>query len=278
MLCFAANSLLCRLALAPHTIDPASFTTIRVASATLVLALILMIRGMGRPKVSFSNWPSTAALLGYLLFFSFAYARLNAGTGALLLFGAVQLTMFAVALWHGERLPMLSWAALAVAVAGLVYLVLPGVAAPDALGAIMMAVSGAAWGIFTLLARRFPNAVQANADNFLACLPVAVVINLLSASQVHVSDTGLALAVASGALASGVGYLIWYAALQNLARTHAATVQLVVPAIAALGGAVLLSEPVTIRLVVASIAVLGGVAVVLTRKQPAPRISGRTAS
>lgn len=277
MLCFAANSLLCRLALAPHAIDPATFATVRVASAAIVLTLIMVLSGMGLPKISLSSWKPTLALLGYLLTFSFGYARLETGTGALLLFGAVQLTIFTVALWRGERLPLLSWIALAVAAAGLIYLVMPGVSAPDPLGALFMIVSGVAWGAFALLARDLPNAIEANADTFLLCLPVMMAVNVGAAGQFHVSGTGLALAVASGAIASGVGYVIWYAALRGLARTHAATVQLVVPVIASFGGVMLLSEPVTARLVIASVAVLGGVAGVLMRRNPVLIVSEETA-
>jgi drug/metabolite transporter (DMT)-like permease len=265
MICFAANSLLCRLALADHAIDPATFTTVRVASASVALALIMLSHGK-RPTIALRNWKPAAALLGYLLLFSFAYARLNTATGALVLFGAVQMTMFAVALWHGERLPPLSWGALLMAVAGLVYLMLPGIAAPDPLGGLMMVGSGMAWGTFTLLARGFPDAVEANTSNFVACLPVVALVNVASESHFHVTAIGLGYAIGSGVFASGFGYVIWYAALKGLARTRAAIVQLVVPILAAIGGIIFLSEPVTSRLVISCVAVLGGVAIVLGQR------------
>ena len=267
MSCFGANSLLCRLALAPRLIDPATFSTVRVLSAVAVLTGVVVARSRRLPRVRLANWRTTASLFAYIIFFSFAYTRLSAGTGALILFGTVQFTMFAVALWRGERLPPRSWAALALAVCGQVYLVLPGVTAPDPLGAAFMAIAGVAWGLFSLLARSFGDPVDANADNFAGCIPLVALVSIGFAGDFHATMSGIALAVASGAIASGVGYVIWYAALRGLPRTHAATVQLSVPAIAAFGGVVLLSEPITARLVIASIALLGGVAVVVTRRK-----------
>jgi drug/metabolite transporter (DMT)-like permease len=268
MLCFAANSLLCRLALAPDLIDPASFTTVRVLSAGLMLALIVGLRQRALPDLRYAKPRSVAALFAYLIFFSFAYTRLSAGTGALILFTCVQLTMFAVALREGERFTGAAWAGLAVAVAGLVYLVLPGLAAPDPLGALLMAGSGIAWGCYSLSARGVDRPLEANAVNFLGCLPPALAINLFAAGEAHASAPGLAFAIASGAIASGLGYAIWYRALQHLTAARAATVQLSVPAIAALGGVLLLAEPLTLRLLIASAATLGGIAVVLTRRTP----------
>jgi drug/metabolite transporter (DMT)-like permease len=269
MLCFAANSLLCRMALAPHLIDPATFSTVRVASAVAVLTVLVVGRGGRLSGPAQANWWSVGCLLAYLLFFSFAYARLSAGSGALILFGAVQLTMFAAALHQGEHFAPLSWIALAVALLGLVYLVLPGVTAPDPIGAFFMAVAGVAWGIFSLLARGVTRPTEANASNFIYCLPLVAIASFWFSGDFKASPTGLVLAVASGAIASGLGYVIWYAALRTLSRTQAATVQLTVPAIAAFGGVLLLSEPVTIRLVVASCALLGGVAVVIARQSAA---------
>jgi drug/metabolite transporter (DMT)-like permease len=271
ILCFAANSLLCRMALASHAIDPATFTTVRVASAGFVLSVIMSPRDKSWLKTVFQNWKSAAMLLAYLILFSFAYTRLNAGTGALLLFGAVQLTMFTVALWHGERLPALSWAALSIAGAGLIYLVSPGMAAPDTPSALMMTGSGIAWGAFTLLARSFSNPVEATASSFVACLPVVAIINIAAHADFNATPAGVGYAVASGALASGVGYVIWSMALHRIARAHAATIQLTVPALTAAGGMIFLSEPLTLRLLISSIAILGGVAVVLTQ----PGIFGR---
>jgi drug/metabolite transporter (DMT)-like permease len=263
MCCFAANSLLNRLALASGVIDPASFTLVRVLSAAMILTLLVLARRASRPRFGSISWRSILALFAYLIAFSFAYTRLSAGAGALVLFGSVQLVMYIVALWHGEQLPVLSWAALATAACGLVYLAAPGLDAPDPVGTILMTVAGLAWGTFSLLGRGSSDPVGANMANFVGCIPLAGIASLLSASHFHISVAGVMLAVASGAIASGLGYAIWYAALKRLPRTHAAAVQLSVPVIAALGGVVLLSEPVTMRVVIASIAVLGGVAVVV---------------
>jgi drug/metabolite transporter (DMT)-like permease len=270
MVCFAANSLLCRLALAPGLIDPASFTSVRVAAACAMLILVVWLKLRRLPRLRDAKPRSIAALFGYLVFFSFAYVRLDAGTGALILFGAVQLTMFAIALSEGEPFPPLAWIGLAIAVGGLVWLLLPGASAPDPLGALLMALSGLCWGLFSLLARGASDPVENNATNFLGCLPPVLLLNLAFAGGMHVSPHGLALAIASGAIASGLGYVIWYVALSGLPATRAATVQLSVPAIAAIGGVLFLAEPVTLRLVIASIAMLGGIAIVLAQRSRAP--------
>jgi drug/metabolite transporter (DMT)-like permease len=270
LLCFAANSLLCRLALAPDLIDPASFTSVRVAGACAMLIVVVWLKMRRLPRLRDAKLRSIAALFGYLVFFSFAYVRLDAGTGALILFGAVQLTMFAVALGEREPFPPLAWLGLAIAVTGLVWLMLPGASAPDPLGAFLMALSGLCWGLFSLLARGSSDPVENNATNFLGCLLPVLALNLAFAGEMHASAQGLALAVASGAIASGLGYVIWYFALAGLPATRAATVQLSVPAIAAIGGVMFLAEPVTLRLVIASVAMLGGIAIVLAQRSRAP--------
>ncbi|WP_436638176.1 DMT family transporter [Microbaculum sp. FT89] len=265
MLAFAANSLLCRLALAPKLIDAASFTSVRLISGAATLALILFLRHgtKGRPE---ANWRSVAALFAYMIFFSFAYLSLSAGTGALVLFGAVQLTMFIVALRSGEHFSRLSWAGLTLAILGLVYLVSPGVTAPDPLGAAAMAVAGISWGVYSLIGRGARDPLAATAGNFIYAVPLTVIASLGFISQYSVSGHGFALAVLSGALASACGYVIWYAALPGLTATRAATVQLSVPVIAAVGGVFLISEQPTLRLLVASAATLGGVAIVLAQR------------
>ena len=266
MLCFAANSVLCRLALAPDLIDPASFTSLRALSASAMLILAVWLRRRSLPRLAAAKPRSIAALFAYLVFFSFAYVKLGAGTGALILFGAVQLTMFAVALREGEHFSGLSWLGLTLAVAGLVYLVLPGLSAPDPLGAAMMAVSGIAWGLFSLFARGNENPVEANAANFIGCIPPALLVSAVTFGDLHGSGGGIALAVVSGAVTSGLGYVIWYMALRHLPAARAATVQLSVPAIAAAGGVILLAEPLTARLLIASAAMLGGIALVLAQR------------
>ncbi len=270
MLAFAANSLLCRLALGPRLIDAASFTSVRLISGAITLSLILLLRhGMkGRPH---ANWRSVVALFAYMIFFSFAYLSLSAGTGALVLFGAVQLTMFIVALRSGEHFSLLSWAGLAAAILGLVYLVSPGVSAPDPLGAAAMAIAGISWGFYSLLGRGAKDPLAATAGNFIYAVPLTIVVSLGFLNSFHATGRGFALAVASGAIASACGYVIWYAALPGLTATRAATVQLSVPIIAAIGGVLLISEQPTLRLLVASIATLGGVAIVLAQRAHRPK-------
>jgi drug/metabolite transporter (DMT)-like permease len=265
MVAFAANSLLCRMALGEGLIDAASFATVRVVAGAITLSLILLPRwrAQGRAPV---DWRAAAMLFTYMAFFSFAYLSLSAGTGALLLFGAVQLTMFVVALRSGEPFPALSWAGLGLAVSGLIYLVSPGVTAPDPLGAALMTVAGVAWGVYSLLGKNASDPLAATANNFIFSVPLVVLVSLLFLEEFHFTNQGLVLAVASGSIASGLGYVIWYAALKGLPATRAATVQLSVPVIAAIGGVILLSEQLTFRLVLASAATLGGIALVLMQR------------
>jgi len=269
LLAFAANSLLCRLALGGELIDAASFTTVRLVTGAVTLALIVAPRwrAHGRAK---ADWRTVAMLFAYMVFFSFAYLTLSAGTGALILFGAVQLTMFIVALRSGERFPLLSWAGLALAFLGLVYLVSPGLTAPDPLGAALMAIAGIAWGCYSLLGRAAADPIEATANNFIHAVPLAIGVSLLYMGRFHGTWEGFALAAISGAITSGLGYVIWYAALRNLTATRAAVVQLAVPAIAACGGVIFLSEQITPRLLLASAATLGGIWIVLLQR------SGRT--
>jgi len=268
---FAANSLLCRLALGQELIDAASFTTVRVISGAVTLGLIVALRRPAQDRGT-ADWRTVAMLFTYMAFFSFAYISLSAGTGALILFGAVQLTMFIFALRQGEHFPLLSWVGLTLAIVGLVYLVSPGVRAPDPLGAVLMAIAGIAWGIYSLLGRDAADPLEATARNFVYSVPLVLMVSLFYFDDFSSSSNGLALAASSGAITSGCGYVIWYAALRGLMATRAATVQLSVPAIAAFGGVVMLSEEITLRLLLASAATLGGVAIVLAqRATKAPR-------
>lgn len=264
MLAFAANSLLCRMALGQDHIDPASFTTIRVISGAVTLVLIIALRG-GATTLK-PNRRAIAALFGYMIFFSFAYISLSAGTGALLLFGAVQLTMFVAAIRGGEKFSALSWVGLAVAFAGLVYLVAPGVTAPDPVGALLMVLAGIAWGAYSLVGRSSKRPLLATASNFVYCIPLTLVLSALYFQSAEITAPGVLLAVASGSVASGLGYSIWYSVLPHLSAGRAATVQLSVPVIAAVGGVLFLSEPTTMRLVVASGLTLGGIWLVLAQR------------
>ena len=269
MLAFAANSLLCRLALGQELIDAASFATVRVVSGAAVLTLMMLPRWRVRGRAS-ADWRSVAALFTYMALFSFAYLSLSTGTGALILFGAVQLTMFIAALRGGEQFALLSWAGLILAVGGLVYLVSPGLTAPDPTGAILMAIAGVAWGFYSLLGRDVSDSLEATANNFIYSVPLVIVVSLLFMGEFHGSLNGLLLAAVSGAITSALGYVIWYSALRGLTATRAATVQLSVPAIAAFGGVLLLSEQLTLRLVLASVATLGGVWIVLIQRAARP--------
>jgi drug/metabolite transporter (DMT)-like permease len=265
MLAFASNSLLCRVALTETSIDAASFTSLRLASGALVLLVILRLRHVG--VTSGGSWPMAAMLSAYAVFFSFAYRDLTAATGALLLFGGVQLTMMGYGLWTGERLRGAKLLGVVVAVAGLIGLLLPGLAAPPPHAALLMLAAGAAWGVYSLLGRDAGDAIAATGGNFLRAVPFAALLALAATGHESVDRMGVLYAVLSGAVTSGLGYVLWYAALPGLRATSAATIQLSVPAIAALGGAVLLAEPITARLLLASVAILGGIALTIHRKK-----------
>jgi drug/metabolite transporter (DMT)-like permease len=261
---FAANSILCRLALRTGSIDPASFLTVRIAAGA---AMLLLVTASAREQaaVRSGSWGGAALLILYGVPFSFAYLQLSAGTGALILFGAVQLTMMGSALTSGERPAPTQCLGVALAAAGLVYLVLPGLAAPPLTGALLMAVAGVAWGLYSLQGRGAGNPLAQNTSNFVRALPLVIAANLIALQQAHVTGAGLLLAVASGALASGLGYVVWYIALRGLTAARAAVVQLAVPVIAAAGGVLFLSEALSRRLIVAAVMILGGIALALRR-------------
>lgn len=261
MIAFAGNSLLCRLALKNTTIDPATFTTMRILSGAGMLWLIFLLRG-GVPARA-GNWMSAIALFAYACGFSFAYTSLPAGTGALLLFGAVQATMIGYGYWAGERLRRLQLAGLVSAFAGVVGLMLPGLSAPSWQGSALMLAAGIAWGIYSLAGRNSGAAALTTAGNFLRAVPLAAALSICMLPWASPDGFGICYAIASGALASGVGYVIWYTALQGLRATQAASVQLSVPLIAAAGGAAFLGEQVTPRLLIAASAILGGIALVI---------------
>jgi len=265
MVAFASNSLLCRLALQHAAIDAASFSSIRLVSGAVVLA-VLARASAGRAAPARVDWAAATMLFLYVAFFSFAYLTLSAGTGALILFGAVQLTMLAAGLRAGERFDALGWAGFALAAGGLVYLVSPGVTAPTPLGAALMTVAGVAWGVYSLRGRGLDNPLAATASNFLRAAPMALALSLLLYGRARASPAGILLALASGALTSGIGYVLWYAALKGLSAIRAAAVQLSVPPIAAFGAVLFLAEPLTARLAAASAAILGGIALVLASR------------
>ena len=252
MIAFASNSLLCRLALKQTAIDPATFTFVRIFSGAIALWLVTKMRRISLDKSG--NWASALALFAYAAAFSFAYVSLSAGTGALLLFGAVQAMMILWGFHKGERLDLIQIFGLGVALIGLVVLVSPGLSAPSLIGSILMLGAGAAWGVYSLRGKVAGDAIAVTTGNFLRAVLFAVA---------HVSLAGIAYAIISGAITSGLGYVIWYTALSGLRATSAAVVQLSVPVLAAAGGILLLGEPVTLRYIFASIAVLGGIALVI---------------
>ena len=271
MLAFAGNSLLCRLALQQSHLDAGSFTSIRLVSGALVLWLVA--RKFRGDQNGAGNWPSALALFIYAAAFSFAYVRLPTATGALLLFGAVQATMISYGLWKGERLQPLQRVGLALALSGLLGLLLPGISAPPLAGSVLMLGAGVAWGVYSLRGKGAGDPTRVTAGNFLRAAPIAIALSLLmlGLQRVTLDAAGIGYALASGALTSGLGYAIWYTAVPALKATTAATVQLSVPVLAALGGIVFLGEAVTLRLGLASLAILGGIALVVLQKRATPR-------
>ena len=267
MIAFAGNSLLCRAALKQTSIDAASFTFIRIFSGAAALWVIMKMRGAALKEAG--NWSSALALFAYAAAFSFAYNSLSAGTGALLLFGAVQATMILWGFRRGERLHTIQIVGLVVAVTGLVVLLLPALSAPPLSGSILMLGAGVAWGIYSLRGKMEKNPVGSTAGNFLRAVPLAAIVSVILLPWARFDRAGIGYAVISGAIASGLGYVIWYTALSGLKAASAATVQLSVPVFAATGGILLLGEPITFRYLIASIAVLGGIALVIIEKNSA---------
>jgi drug/metabolite transporter (DMT)-like permease len=264
---FAANSVLCRLALGEQTIDAASFTAIRLVSGAIVLFLILQLPGEANNSKSKSSWFAASMLFLYAISFSYAYITLDTGTGALILFGSVQLTMILITLFKGTKLHVTEWAGVLIAFSGFVYLILPGISTPSFSGFILMTLAGIAWGIYTLGGRGSINPLADTAQNFIRTLPLVIaisVIAILTNQNIHVSQKGIVLAILSGAIASGIGYTIWYAALRGLSATQAAVVQLLVPVIAAVGGVIFVSEVITSRLQLSSVMILGGILLVVS--------------
>ncbi|NRH28767.1 DMT family transporter [Pseudomonas sp. MS19] len=265
MLAFAGNSLLCRLALKATTIDAATFTSVRLLCGALTLWLLLQWRSSG--KTAAGSWAGAVSLFIYAAAFSFAYISLDTGVGALLLFGAVQVSMIVYGFYSGERFNKLTSCGLILALAGLLVLLLPGAKAPALGGALLMLLAGVAWGAYSLLGRKVADPLAATAGNFIRAVPLALLLSLILISRTQWDASGLFYAALSGALTSGVGYAIWYTALNGLKSIQAATVQLSVPILAALAGSLVLGEAMSLRLLISSVAVLGGIALVLSAKQ-----------
>lgn len=266
LLAFAANSILCRIALHDGAIDAASFSTIRLLAGAATLVLV-SAASPGKAMAVNGSWISAAMLFLYAVPFSFAYTWLSVGTGALILFGCVQITMMSAALISGERPPVLQWLGLTLAFGGLVYLVLPGLEAPSFAGATLMALAGFAWGVYTLRGRGATNPLAQTTSNFVRSIPFALVVSLAWLPRFSAQRHGVLLAVASGAVASGLGYVAWYRALRGLTAVRAAVVQLFVPILAGLGGVIFLAEEISLRLMLATILVLGGIALALYARE-----------
>jgi len=259
LVCFALNSILCRLALQTGEADAAGFTLIRLVSGAAVLAIIYFFFGDKSADVKRGNWFSAFFLFAYAICFSFAYINLTTATGALILFGSVQMTMIIFALVNGERPRILEWLGLIFALGGLIYLVFPGLSAPPLLSSILMCFAGISWGFYTLRGKGSKNPLGDTSGNFLRAVPMVLLVSIPFFAQIELSNKGILLAVLSGAIASGLGYSVWYAALKFHTATRAAILQLSVPIIAAIGGILFLSEEITLRLLIATILILGGI-------------------
>jgi drug/metabolite transporter (DMT)-like permease len=265
---FAANSVLCRLALGENNIDPSSFTIIRLFSGIIILMAVMQLNGKSnegqlKPK---GSWLAASMLFIYAIAFSFGYVSLDTGTGALILFGAVQITMILASLISGSKLHFSEWLGLLIAFSGFVYLIIPDLATPSFIGFILMTISGVAWGFYTLIGRSSQNPLNDTAYNFLRCSPFVLILILFGLNDVHITYFGAILALLSGAIASGLGYIVWYIALKEISVTQAAVVQLMVPIFAASGGVVFTNELITLRLIESSALVLGGILTVVMGK------------
>ena len=266
MLAFAGNSIICRLALRDAAIDPASFTGIRLAAGALALVLIFAVTRRGQSVAGHGDWAAGLMLFLYAVLFSYAYISLNAAAGALILFGFVQATMIVMALAAGDRPSASEWLGWLLALGGLAWLLLPGAEAPPLGGALLMAASGIAWGVYSIQGRAQSDALAATTANFARTLIAVALLAVLTTGAMRMTPAGVLLAILSGALTSGVGYVLWYAALDYLSSIQAALVQLSVPAIAAVAGVLLLAEPLSSRLVFAGLLILGGICLAVLGK------------
>jgi len=266
LVAFAGNSILCRLALGGGSIDAASFSSIRLLSGILMLVLILALSRPASKKRSTGSWTASFMLFLYATTFSFAYVSLDTGIGALILFGAVQITMIMISLIKGTRLHVSEWLGVILAFSGFIYLVMPGLTAPSLTGFLLMATAGIAWGIYTVKGQASQNPVSDTTYNFLRTLPFVLILVMITFPHARLSNEGILLAVLSGAITSGIGYAVWYMALRELSISKAAVVQLCVPIIAAAGGILFAHETIPQRMLLASVMILGGILMVIMRK------------
>jgi drug/metabolite transporter (DMT)-like permease len=261
MFAFAGNSVLCRLALKQTAIDAATFTSVRLLSAVLMLSLLMRLQA--QPVLRHGNWRSALSLFVYAVTLSFAYRSINTGAGALILFGAVQMTMLTAGFMAGERMRVLQIAGFAAAISGLLILVLPGIETPSTLDGLLMLVSGASWGVYSMLGRGVPDPIASTAGNFTRAAPFTIIFSLCAFPWFHFDAYGATYAVISGALTSALGYVLWYQVLQHMRAMTASTIQLSVPILAAVGGVILVGEALTLNLLLASMLILGGIWLVL---------------
>jgi len=263
LIAFAANSVLCRLALGSGTIDAASFTGIRLFSGAIALFIILSIKSSNKGLSSKGSWAASFALFLYAITFSYAYLLVDTGTGALILFGSVQISMILMSLISGTRLHLSEWSGVIIAFSGFVYLIVPSITTPSINGFILMTISGISWGVYTLMGRSSKNPLMDTTFNFLRTIPLVVLLALYAMQNIHFSSEGVILALLSGGITSGVGYTVWYIVLRDLSSTQAAVIQLSVPVIAAIGGVVFVAEVITSRLIISTAVVLSGILMVL---------------
>jgi drug/metabolite transporter (DMT)-like permease len=263
LIAFAANSVLCRMALGRHAIDASGFTVIRLLSGAVVLLAILQVRHRKKTSRSKGSWTSGIMLFLYAVTFSFSYVTLDTGTGALILFGSVQITMISLSVLSGYRLQRTEWTGALIALGGFVYLILPGVTTPSVTGFILMTVAGIAWGVYSLRGQGSDNPLTDTASNFLRTVPFVIILAIAVVPYAQYTNEGIVLGALSGGITSGIGYIIWYAALSGLSATLAAVVQLSVPVIAALGGVIFMSEAITLRLTLSAVIILGGILLVI---------------
>lgn len=263
--CFALNSILCRIALSNGGVEPLQFALIRALSAAVFLIILILIR---ERKFAFTKThiPNALALSLYLICFTIAYVNLTTGVGALILFGCVQLTMLARGLQLGEKFNLQKIMGVVLAISGLGYLVWPGVETPNLFYAFLMAAAGFGWGCYSILGKKSTAPVSETANHFVKASIICLMAVILSQNPLQISSQGLSLALLSGAIASGVGYSLWYHVLPKLRTITASLVQLLVPILAAVGGTALLQEPMTARLGISALLTLAGVALALLAK------------
>jgi len=266
LIAFAGNSIICRIALKETAIEPALFTSIRLISGAIVLMLIVLMTAKTDKTKSKGSWFSAAMLFIYAATFSYAYVSLETGTGALILFGVVQITMIAYSLFSGNKMSHIEWLGVAVALCGFLYLMLPGAKAPSVLGFALMTISGIAWGAYSIRGKTTKNPLQDTAYNFLRTIPFLLLLLYFLLQESNYSKTGILLALFSGVVTSGLGYIIWYSALKGLTTIQASVVQLFVPVLAGLGGLILMKEAISFRLFIAALLILGGILLLIVKK------------